>query len=89
VTQARVVVVCGPSGSGKSRLCTRLTQAHGVPMLNLDDFYKDGTDPALPRRRVPGGPSLVDWDDPASWSKDEAVDALDRLCRVGIVDVPV
>jgi uridine kinase len=84
---ARVIVVCGPSGSGKSLLCARLRQALGVPTVNLDDFYKDGTDPTLPRR--PGAGGLVDWDDPASWSREEAVDALDRLCREGRVDVPV
>jgi uridine kinase len=87
VAPARVVVVCGPSGSGKSRLCRRLHEAHGVPTVNLDDFYKDGSDPTLPRRRAT--PGLVDWDDPASWSGHEAVKALDTLCRLGVVDVPV
>jgi uridine kinase len=86
---AHVVVVCGPSGSGKSLLCTRLRRAHGVPTVNLDDFYKDGTDPTLPRRHTAAGPGLVDWDDPASWSRDDAVEALDLLCRNGVADVPV
>jgi uridine kinase len=86
---ARVIVVCGPSGSGKSLLCARLREALGVPTVNLDDFYKDGTDPTLPRRPGVDGPGLVDWDDPASWSREEAVDALDRLCHEGTVDVPV
>jgi uridine kinase len=87
--RARVVVVAGPSGSGKSRLCARLQESFGVPVVNLDDFYKDGDDPTLPRRPAGGrGPGLVDWDDPSSWSRDDAVDALDRLCRSGEADVP-
>ncbi len=86
---ARVIVVCGPSGSGKSMLCARLRQALGVPTVNLDDFYKDGADPTLPRRPSAAGPGLVDWDDPASWSEQEAVDALDRLCHEGTAHVPV
>ncbi|MEP7091541.1 MAG: AAA family ATPase [Nocardioidaceae bacterium] len=83
--QAQVVVLAGPSGSGKSRLSERLRQSLGVVRLNLDDFYKDGDDPTLPRRQD----GLVDWDDPASWSREDAVDALERLCRDGQADVPV
>ena len=40
-----MVVLAGPSGAGKSRLAERL----GLPVLRLDDFYKDGDDPSLPR----------------------------------------
>src|SRR5690606_37096797 len=31
---------------------------------------------------------MVDWDDPASWHRDAAVNALRTLCRDGRVDVP-
>jgi uridine kinase len=79
--RAQVIVVAGPSGSGKSRLAARL----GLPVLNLDDFYRSAGDPALPR--LPGG--LVDWDTPASWLHDEAVAAIEELCRTSRVDVPV
>jgi uridine kinase len=42
---ARVIVLAGPSGVGKSRL-----SAHaGLPILRLDDFYRSGDDPRLPR----------------------------------------
>lgn len=78
---ARVVVLAGPSGSGKSRLAARL----GLTVLRLDDFYRDGDDPALPR--LPDG--LVDWDDPASWLHDEAVAAIVSLCETGRAEVPV
>jgi len=78
-------VLAGPSGSGKSHLAERL----GLPILRLDDFYRDGSDPALPR--IPNGSNagLVDWDDPASWLGDEAVAALTTLCRTGSVETPV
>lgn len=79
-----MIVLAGPSGSGKSRLSRRI----GLPVLNLDDFYKDGRDPSLPRIDL-GHESIVDWDDPASWLLDEAVAAIDALCREGSVDVPV
>ena len=83
---ARVVVLAGPSGSGKSRLAARL----GLPVLRLDDFYKDGTDPNLPRRHLPGGTEpVVDWDHPASWLREEAVETLRALCHHGRAEVPV
>jgi uridine kinase len=78
-TRTRIVVLAGPSGSGKSRLADRL----GLPVLRLDDFYRDGDDPALPRAF-----GIVDWDDPASWDKAAAVAAACTLARDGAVDVP-
>ena len=36
-----VVIVAGPSGSGKSHLGERL----GWTVLRLDDFYREGDDP--------------------------------------------
>lgn len=80
--RARVLLLTGPSGSGK----TRLARASGLPVLNLDDFYKDGDDPTLPRQEHLG---IVDWDDPATWDADAAVATLDRLARSGTADVPV
>lgn len=83
--QARVIVIAGPSGSGKSRLAERT----GLPVLRLDDFYKDGDDPTLPRiGEGQANAGLVDWDDPASWLEDDAFAALETLCRTGTVDVP-
>jgi uridine kinase len=87
--RARVIVVAGPSGSGKSLLCRRISTERGWPVVNLDDFYKDGADPTLPHTQLPGGPAIVDWDDPASWLEDEAVGALAELCATGRVEVPV
>ena len=82
---ARVIVIAGPSGSGKSRLAERT----GLPVLRLDDFYKDGSDPTLPHITDGANAGIVDWDDPASWLIDDAFVALETLCRNGVGDVPV
>ena len=82
---ARVIVLAGPSGSGKSHLAERLA----LPVLRLDDFYRDGGDPALPRITEGANAGLVDWDDPGSWLDGEAVAALATLCRTGRVDTPI
>jgi uridine kinase len=79
--RARVIVIAGPSGSGKSRLSKRLA----LPVLNLDDFYKNGSDPSLPRLDM----GVVDWDDPQSWLHDDALRAIEQLCQEGEADVPV
>ncbi|MER7175400.1 uridine kinase family protein [Streptomyces mesophilus] len=78
----RVVLLCGPSGGGKSRLAAR----SGLPVLRLDDFYKEGDDPTLP---VVAGGTDIDWDAPASWDADIAVAAIVELCRTGRTRVPV
>lgn len=85
MTHATVVVLAGPSGAGKSRLAERL----GHPVLRLDDFYKQGDDPSLPRIARGANTGMVDWDDPASWSHDDAVHALRELCVTGSARVPV
>ena len=82
--RAQVIVLAGPSGSGKSRLSRRI----GLPVLNLDDFYKDGSDPSLPRLDLGHG-QIVDWDDPRSWLLDETVAVIEELCRDGHAEVPV
>ncbi|WP_416974509.1 uridine kinase family protein [Streptomyces sp. 4F14] len=81
-TSTRVVLLCGPSGSGKSLVSAR----SGLPVLRLDDFYKEGDDPTLPQVE---GSSDIDWDHPASWDTETAVAAITELCRRGSTDVPV
>src|SRR4051812_45913047 len=83
--RARVIVLAGPSGAGKSRLAERI----GLPVLRLDDFYKSGGDPTLPRITHGANAGLVDWDDPASWLLEDAMAALVELCRSGRAEVPV
>jgi uridine kinase len=82
---ASVIVLAGPSGAGKSRLAERI----GLPVLRLDDFYKTGDDPTLPRITSGANAGLVDWDDPASWLVDDAMAAIEQLCREGRAEVPV
>ncbi|GAB2995082.1 uridine kinase [Streptomyces pseudoechinosporeus] len=76
------MLLCGPSGSGKSLLAAR----SGLPVLRLDDFYKEGGDPTLPQV---AGSSDIDWDHPLSWDADTAVAAIAELCRRGRTKVPV
>lgn len=87
-----IVLLAGPSGSGKSRLTRRL----GLTQLRLDDFYKDGDDPDLPRRHAgrpgphtgAGSRAMVDWDDVASWNLGAAVAALCELVERGTARTP-
>ncbi|MFH8840283.1 ATP-binding protein [Streptomyces sp. NPDC017868] len=78
----RVVLLAGPSGSGKSSLAA----VAGLPVLRLDDFYKEADDPSLP---LVEGSTDIDWDSPGSWDADAAVAAIVELCRTGRTDVPV
>ena len=82
---ARVVVLAGPSGSGKSRLAAHT----GLPVLRLDDFYRSGDDPGLPVIADGANAGLVDWDDPRSWHGDQAVRAIGDLARTGRALAPV
>ncbi|MGW7684307.1 uridine kinase family protein [Kribbella sp. NPDC054772] len=79
--RSRVVLLAGPSGAGKSRLAEQV----GLPVVRLDDFYRDGDDEAMPRSPL----GIVDWDDPRSWDGDRAVAALEELCTTGSADLPI
>lgn len=76
----RIVLLTGPSGSGKTALTRRL----GLPVVNLDDFYRDVDHPGMPMRY-----GIVDWDDPRSWDSEAALDALREVVRTGRTEVPV
>lgn len=77
-----MILLAGPSGSGKSTI----VRSAGLPILYLDDFYRAGTDPDLPRDPDLG---IVDWDHPGSWDRQGALAALEMLCREGRAQVPV
>lgn len=76
-----VVILAGPSGSGKSHLAARL----GWTVLRLDDFYRDADEPDMPRSSL----GIVDWDDVESWNAVAAVTAIKELCEDGVTEVPV
>ena len=76
----RIVLLTGPSGSGKTSLTGRL----GLPVVPLDDFYRDGDHPDLPRRY-----GIVDWDDPRSWDHEGALAALLEIARTGRAELPL
>lgn len=76
----RIVLLAGPSGSGKGEMSRR----SGLPVIGLDEFYRDGDDGSLPRRY-----GIVDWDDPASWNAGAALEALTSLAHDGSAEIPV
>lgn len=75
----RIVLIAGPSGSGKGVM----TRRSGLPLVPLDEFYRDGDDPSLPHRF-----GIVDWDDPGSWDAGAALEALTVLAHEGVAEIP-
>ncbi|MGA4509035.1 uridine kinase [Propionibacteriaceae bacterium G1746] len=79
-----IILVAGPSGSGKSRLSAQTR----VPQVRLDDFYFDDDHPDMPVTVLPGGVRMIDWDDRRSWNLDAAVTALTEIGRSGQATLP-
>ncbi|MFP7696283.1 uridine kinase [Trueperella sp. LYQ143] len=77
---AKVLLVTGASGCGK----TRFTSRTGLPVVSLDDFYYDGDRPNMPQRH-----GIIDWDSPETWDRQGAVNKLVELCTVGEAVLPV
>jgi uridine kinase len=76
----RLVLIAGASGSGKSRLA----HVAGCPSLRLDDFYRDADHPGMPTTEF----GITDWDHPASWDADGALESLRTLLASGEAVVP-
>jgi uridine kinase len=75
-----LVAIAGASGAGK----TKAAHASGVQTLGLDAFFKDGSDPEVPRRR-----GRQDWEDIRSYRPDDAARCVIELLRGNRSDVPV
>jgi uridine kinase len=57
-----------------------------LPVISLDDFYRDGTAREMPRHSELG---IIDWDDPRAWNAHLALETMTTICRDGEADVPV
>ncbi|MDO5080479.1 ATP-binding protein [Buchananella hordeovulneris] len=79
--RARVVLLAGPSGSGKTSLTRRL----GLPVVKLDEFYRDASTPHLPH----GADGRIDWDLPETWDAQAALAALTELAFTGASTIPI
>ena len=76
-----MILLAGPSGCGKTHLAVET----GLPVLPLDDFYRDVTDPDLPRT----ADGRVDWEDVGTWDLHGAVASITALCRGNEVTIPL
>ena len=84
MTSCSIILVAGPSGSGKSRLSGQTN----VPQVRLDDFYFDHDHPGLPTTELPGGVTVIDWDDRRTWNTEAAVEALVAIATTGRATIP-
>lgn len=75
-----LLLVAGPSGSGKSRL----GRVGGAAALSLDEFYFDHDHPGLPLSPL----GIPDWDDVRTSDVQLAVETLAKLLADGEADVP-
>jgi uridine kinase len=60
-----------------------MTRRSGLPLVPLDEFYRDLDEPGLPRRF-----GIVDWDDPRSWDAGAALETLTALAHNGVAQMP-
>lgn len=76
----RLVLIAGPSGSGKSRLA----KAARLTCLRLDDYYHDADFAGMPTTSL----GITDWDDPRSWDAEAALAGLQQLLATSNLDAP-
>lgn len=79
-----VILLGGPSGSGKSYLANRF----GNPHLPLDEFYRQISEDGHPESFPRTGYGEIDWDHPRTWNQHAALNAVDELLRQGCTQVP-
>lgn len=79
-----VILIGGPSGSGKSYLASRF----GNPHLPLDEFYRQISEDGHPVDFPRTGYGEIDWDHSATWNREAALQAIDDLLERGTTMVP-
>ncbi len=79
-----LLLIAGPSGSGKSRLTRLATGTGRAATIGLDDFYRDVDAPGLPMSPL----GIPDWDDVGTWDLAQAVDTVGALLRDGRAELP-
>lgn len=80
----RLLLIAGPSGSGKSRLTRIASESRSALPLSLDDFYFNADHPGMPT--TPMG--IPDWDRVETWDLPLALAAISALLRDGECEVP-
>lgn len=79
-----LLLIAGPSGSGKSRLTRLATGSGRAAAISLDDFYRDVDAPDLPMTTM----GIPDWDDVATWDLGQAVEKVGELLHDGLAELP-
>ena len=79
-----LLLIAGPSGSGKSRLTRLAAEAASALPFRLDDFYYDADRPGMPM--TPMG--IPDWDRVETWDLDLALASIGALLTEGACEVP-
>lgn len=79
-----VILLGGPSGSGKSYLANRF----GNPHLPLDEFYRQISEDGRPEEFPRTGYGEIDWDHPDTWNMQAALNAVGELLVQGHTMVP-
>lgn len=78
-----LLLIAGPSGSGKSHLANIGSAERSVSWLGLDNFYRDEDHPMMPKAH-----GIIDWDDIRSWNLDDALATIEALLGTGRADIP-
>lgn len=79
-----VILIGGASGSGKSYLASRF----GRPHLPLDEFYRQISEDGSPELFPRTGYGEINWDHPATWNRQAALNAITELLDTGSTMVP-
>jgi len=83
--KTKLILVAGPSSSGKSTLAHALCEAFGADcalLLSLDNYYRDL------RHLSPQERALRDFDQPAAWESERLIEEMQQLIEGKTIDMP-